>query len=440
MRSIYCVPTHRRVAGENLRGFLAELDVGQIHSRQAIPFCFFDDLGGDQHRQLLRHELAPYPAVQAYIFDQEACNRLVARLAGDVPREHAGALAQLRLEPDVSYGKVMNKLFLMALLFGVEALHRRDMDTLPPLHATTGEVRYPIELELEWLGPGRSYAVGGGYQGASNLDLSALGAAQNEKVHRILLSLLSFRPEHHDAIIERQAAAARPFREDRVTHGEDAFPECGNYSLYRLFEFLPCSAARETLGTDYFPTVVALELGWPVSYHSRAVLHRHTACRYDSLHKTLAYWRGLARMLDANVMYHGAAEGLPRGGPAPDPSADLSIELARMLRAHHPRFLLERRARKDRIVQLVELIASAPFTAAAEVARTLTEQLEMILDETDSAVLRHAELMEAWPAIVEAAQGASGCSWVQREFQHCRVVPETRSAWAAVPATDEQQR
>jgi hypothetical protein len=406
--SLYCIPSHRVVPAENLSGFIAEAAFGNAYAKQAIPFVFFDDWSGDENRRALQVAMTRAPELSVFYFPQATVNLLLAAVRPELSPAAREATAQLVLKPELNYGNTLNKMFLTALLFGVETLHRRDMDVLMPVHELTGQTLYPIERELAALGreiAGEvAFIAGGGYRGKFNLDIEPFAADKDFASLKRLFSLMSIPERNHDGIIQKEYLACNePLIEDRVEHNTGLYPECGNFSLYRLFKYAPCPTLPLALGTDYFVTEAAVHSNLSVTYHYRAVQHRHTACRYDSFQKSESYWRGLALLIDLQVMYRAFFETFIEPEPVTTPGTEFGLNLAAKMRLQLPDFLSSGAERRRKFLGFLDLLSSSSIPSVPAIVELLRRDESDLFASVERGIAEHIALLEAWPEVVSSA-------------------------------------
>lgn len=423
--SVFFIPTNRdcSVAATS---YLTELEFARQRFGRSIPLVVSETDQGPYvptNARTLAKLAEKHPEQQIHHLTVDLQRAYFDRLFTDEP----AVVKDLFLSQQRNYGTAMNKLYLMTVSFGAEALHRRDSDTRL-LHEEVPEAagRYPIELELSCLGrpvgeldvplpagaedvkDAAVCVVGGNYHGEWNLDVKDFARRSYEIVYR-LYEVLGFDPDHvvelvHEVFPTEQVYDGRDVRTLLLVANEGANPDCGNVAITRIHELLPNVPSRNNPAADYFSFDSALALGIPSLHHTRAVFHEYHSGRFDPDQKQL-YWEGVARFADYFNVYGPLFEpgsvgqaGSSDGQLLPAHLRDrLSQAIGALCGADH-----ESRAARIRAMAEEVLI---PFDARyARVGRHLVRNAERYVREADEDYAKHQLLVERWPAIIERAR------------------------------------
>ncbi|MFC6092392.1 DUF6271 family protein [Saccharothrix lopnurensis] len=421
--SVFFIPTNRDCS-RAAAGYAEELAFARERFGRSIPLVVFETDDGPHARanaDALADLARAHPDLPVHHLTADRQRTWFERLLRDEP----AVLGQVFRSPRRDYGTAMNKLFLMTVSFGADALHRRDSDTRP-LGQEVPEAagKHPIEVELSYLGrrvgevdlplpadPAVADApicvVGGNYFGEWNLDVKDLAHRSYDLVHR-LYEILGFAPDDVAALVAEvfpaeQVHDARDARTLLLAPNQGANPDCGNVAVTRLHELLPTVPGRNSLAADYFAFDVAMALGVPALHHTRAVFHEYHPGRFDPAQKQL-YWEGVARFADYFTAYGPLFEpGAPgRAGPPADlVPASLRAALGRAVGALPG---ADPAPRAARIRALADEVLTPVDERYARVGRHLAANAERYVREADEDYATHRLLLDRWPHLVERAR------------------------------------
>ncbi|GKX31033.1 hypothetical protein SH1V18_35130 [Vallitalea longa] len=255
-----------------------------------------------------------------YYFDTDKINTIYKEIVRALNIENKEEILQLLINNELSYGLAANRLSLIASLFHADYLHRRDSDVYLQKLDNRQLVK-PIEIEMKYLGKKISeidegiygkenypedetiYMVGGGYKGNWAVDFEDLARTKMEalvKLLHLVKPLLSY--DDVKEIVKKRfiLGSKEMYKKDNVLFTTDNYIEAGNFSLYKIFKYIPFSPAIETSGTDYLYHALLGNLRKPMLYHNRRVIHGYTPDRKGAeqtcmYHLRLAMYRCLSR-------------------------------------------------------------------------------------------------------------------------------------------------
>jgi hypothetical protein len=430
-RHIFAVPTHRRIPAFSLDSFFDEVRHARISRGIEMPLVIADD--GVDNTSSIALAQERYPDVCCVRFgdaDVAALFDAMQAQLGAAPRE---ALRFVRDPRRPNYGNAYNRLYLIAAMFGAQVLHRRDADTRAQLvRDANGQLEplHPIELELAHIGrtvDGRRVTlVGGGYSGASSMDIGHLSA--DVTLLRRFYRLLSVSDELSDRLLA--APAVDPsHRGEPLAFNGPATPECGNIAIGDAFELLPCSPAPYALGTDYFTLNCLFRLDFGRLTHNRNVVHAYTGCRYDTSEKLYFYWRGMAAFVLDQSFYRPLQRRL----------ACEHGSLGRADNLLHARDAVVNAMRRHRqlvpvadhgamVAEFLELAGLKPDPRMAQILARLHSEQAVLIEQMQLAIDHHAMLIDAWPDIIRAAKAVGATSALFRKLARGRHSREAESS------------
>jgi hypothetical protein len=423
--SVLHIPTNRET-GPAIASYVKEVRWAREELGRDVPLVLVETDDGEevaQNARALDREQTRDPDLTLYHMTVDRQETYFAALLDGEP-ERVREVFSSRAK---NYATAMNKLFLMTPSFGADMFHRRDSDTmLLSDHLTGTAPRYPIEAELRYLGERvgsvastgdaerddrRIWVVGGNYFGEWNIDVKDFARRSFGIVHR-LYELLGF----DRSVVEEICAEAFQFepvhRETDELHlvtsvNDGLNPDCANFGMYRLHEYLPAVPGDNMLAADYFQFDIATTLGIPALNHGRPVFHQYEPERFDPVRK-LSYWEGMARFADYFNFYYGiftgglrtelssGEDGLPAG------LAGEIIETSRRQRA-----TLSKDDRAARIKRIAEEILIPFDENYAAIGRQLIERADLYVAQCDAAYETHELLLDRWPHLIERARGIS---------------------------------
>lgn len=218
-----------------------------------------------------------------------------------------------------SYGRVMNKQFMVASALGADYLHRRDSD----VKIVNKKFGYPSDVEIKYLGKTIGelenhnlegyerynkdqciYMVGSGYSGKSDwkVDFGVFLEEDTELINEVT-DLFGYNKDLSEEYYNQIITGNISFNKNEILLPEKNHPNplCGNMSLYKIFQRLPCSTMLSTIGSDNLIRGFLKRLHSPIIYHGIFVYHQFTPDRDNNDMKYLtSYW---PRVLNKLIYY-----------------------------------------------------------------------------------------------------------------------------------------
>lgn len=318
MKSVFFLPTNRSIE-KCVKSYILEVNYAKEKLQCDIPLVIVEtnkESFTEENKKIIIELQKQYKDLEMIHLTVEDQKKYFEKLFEDMDPE----IKEIFEETETNYGTAMNKLGLFTCSLGGDAFHRRDSDTrLCFSEFKEAEEKYPIEVEMNFLGKkvselpseltenkvqeGDIWVVGGNYFGEWNLDVKDFSREQIYKLYQ----LLGFEEDSIEEICaEAFQEQAEFFQRDDlslVTSVNDGLnPDCGNVSVYRLFEELPNVPGKNTLAADYFMFDTATALGLPVIHHTREVFHEYHSDRFQ-MEKKKRYWYGIAKFADYFNLY-----------------------------------------------------------------------------------------------------------------------------------------
>ncbi|ANW21629.1 DUF6271 family protein [Streptomyces clavuligerus] len=337
-----------------------------------------------------------------------------------------GRLLDLMLPDGVSYGACTNRAFLFAAALGCVSVHRRDSDSR--YQTSGGEPVRPLPLELAFLGRRAADAarevtvneldarelgtdvmlVGGSFVGELSVDVGEI-AVRDPDIYHDLVSLWA--PADWSAG-QRTALVAASFRGagqetytgDRtvLTHVDALHVDMCNIAFHHhVYERVPLSPARDTIGSDYVLIRAVHGATLPGVRHNRHIVNFHTPQRRTRA-GFLAYQMRYVRFILSMLYFHPVYDRMAAAGSAlldaghrlrPEAVVEFLRESTRQDTARNTEALgvLDRSYRRlgGRYGELADLVAARAPRLLAE-ARTDIEEYVL--------------LIEGWEALVRASR------------------------------------
>jgi hypothetical protein len=370
--------------------------------------------------------LHPATGVTVHHLDEDAQRAFLRRTIERAGLAEPERLLHLMLPPAVSYGACTNRAFLLAAALGCHSLHRRDSDSTYQLHA--GQPVFPVHHELPWLGGPAAEATAAGLP--TDLDPALLGRPVSlagasfigelsvdlgeirhldEGVYHDVVSLWApgdWSEERKRHLVEESftGAGTAPFSGDRATLTvvDPMRVDMCNIAFDRaIYERVPLPPATDTIGSDYFLLHLVHDAGLPGILHNRHIENFHTPERRTDTGFP-AYQRRFVKFLLSMLYFHHvydrmAAEGAglldERHRVRPDRIVDFLRESTGLDRT-------ENVWRLDRVDTAYRKLGGRYATFADQLAA----ERERLWDEAESDMEDFAHLVEAWPALIEAAR------------------------------------
>lgn len=195
-------------------------------------------------------------------------------------------IRELLFGTEFSYGKMMNRLFLIAMMLRCDYLHRRDSDTY--VQEYEGYIVNPFETELSFLGntldDNNIYMVGSSYIGDWGIDYSQISDDFQLLKKLFKLSKKSYTEEQLEQyIVDKYINGSKEYYQgkDEFSFKKSNYIDAGNYALYKIYNHIPMNPSENTSGTDYvFHDILSLFRNAKI-FHNRRVIHEYDPLRYS---------------------------------------------------------------------------------------------------------------------------------------------------------------
>ncbi|MEU6770403.1 DUF6271 family protein [Streptomyces sp. NPDC046759] len=370
--------------------------------------------------------LRPAEGVTVHHLDEHVQRVFLRRTVERAGLPEPDRLIDLMLPPALSYGACTNRAFLLAAALGCQSLHRRDSDSAYQLHG--GEPVFPVHHELPWLGRPAAEATAGGLRtdldpARSHLPVSLAGASfigelsvdvgeirrLDEGVYHDVVGLWApghWPEERRNALVEESftGAGTAPFTGDRstLTVVDPMRVDMCNIAFHRsVYERVPLPPATDTIGSDYFLLHLVHDAGLPGILHNRHIENFHTPERRTDT-GFVAYQRRFVKFLLSMLHFHHVYDRMAAEG------AGLLDERHRVRAETVTAFLRESTGldRSENIWRLDRLDTAYRKLGGryAAFAGQLAMERDRLLDDAESDTAAFADLVEAWPALIEAAR------------------------------------
>lgn len=314
-KHVYMIGTERELVPEFIPTYFEEAKFMQEQSGEETELVLVDESESpiaEKNRQCL--SVNRIDDVK-YIY----CGReLQARLFKNIRDEISDpSLVDLLEYQGYSYGRVMNKQFLIAGMMGANYLHRRDSDV-----KIEGEIfGYPSAVENKYLGKrvrnfktlcGSEqhsdnqiiYMAGSGYSGGSNwkADFGIFMEQDSDLISKVA-GLFHYGDdllkEYLKEITEGNISITE--KEKFLPKHNHPKPLCGNLAFYEVFKYMPCSTVLSTIGSDNLIRSFLKEMDMPIIYHTNYVYHEFGKERDSKdIQYLLSYW---PRMINKLAYY-----------------------------------------------------------------------------------------------------------------------------------------
>ncbi|MER6735150.1 DUF6271 family protein [Streptomyces puniciscabiei] len=370
--------------------------------------------------------LRPVPGVTVHHLDEETQRAFLRRTIERAGSRRPDRLLHLMLPPTVSYGACTNRAFLLATALGCDSLHRRDSDSTYQLHA--GRPVFPVHHELPWLGAPAAEAtasvtrtdlapaqlarpvslVGASFIGALSVDIGEIRRL-DEGVYHDVVSLWApgdWPEERKRHLVEESftGAGTAPFTADRATLTvvDPMRVDMCNIAFDRaVYERIPLPPATDTIGSDYFLLHLVHDAGLPGILHNRHIENFHTPERRTDTGFP-AYQRRFVKFLLSMLYFHHVYDRMAAEGAALLDERH-RVRADRVVEFLHESTGLDRTEnvwRLDRVDTAYRKLGGRYATFAEQLAG----ERGRLLDEAESDIEDFAYLIEAWPALTEAAR------------------------------------
>ncbi|MGQ2283048.1 DUF6271 family protein [Apilactobacillus kunkeei] len=208
-------------------------------------------------------------------------------------------LSQLLIGEGFSYGKMVNKISIIANILNAQYIHRRDSDVY--IQETRDETTPLIAEVCAFKNDPKCMMVGSSYIGAWGIDYSDVEDDIDTLRKLFSLSKPSYTDEQLDDYINNKyiLGSKEHFDGNLIFSERKAnYIDAGNFALKDIFQYIPVSPADVTSGTDYLYNTVLGKSDWKMLYHNDRVIHRYATDRYQRInHITYGDSKLLSRLM-----------------------------------------------------------------------------------------------------------------------------------------------
>ncbi|MFJ4799617.1 DUF6271 family protein [Streptomyces murinus] len=424
-RVCLCLPTNRACPA-TITALHQEAAYAVRHFDVDVHLLILDSADADTRADHLRvlAALPDVPQVTVHHLDEDQQRSRLCELIDSAGL--SSGLLDLLLPPAVSYGACTNRAFLFAAALGCRSVHRRDSDSTYQLHA--GQPVFPIHHELPWLGRPAAEATAAGLHtdlvpaharrpvslaGASFIGELSVDIAEIRRldpaVYHDVVSLWAPTdwPEERkrDLVAESfTGAGTAPFTGDRstLTLVDPMRVDMCNIAFDRaVYERVPLPPATDTIGSDYFLLHLVHDATLPGILHNRHIENFHTPERRTPTGFP-AYQRRFVKFLLSMHYFQHVYDHMTATGAAllDDHDRVRPDRITAFLRESTTLDPAENIWRLDRLDTSYRKLGGR----YAEFAEQLSDERAQLLTEAASDITAYADLIDAWPALIEATR------------------------------------
>lgn len=361
-----------------------------------------------------------------YHISMDEMVHMVEKLANCM-KINSSYMMELLIPREIDYGKIYNLLYICAISFSADIIHRRDSD------CSLGDIMlgdYPIDMEMKYINKPINHVinkleihkkeeygddekiciVGGDYAGNWNLDLHELKQNDPEVVKKILR--LSNIPEEdieiEDSINytenEYKKPSGKAVLDNTFEFEYNVMPECGNISICEIFKYLPNFIGEYGIGYDYFTYFIAYLYRVPIVFHKNKIYHIHDEERYDLI-KIEKYWIGMYKNIMLDTIYTelikmGTIEHLCKKSKGLEALRKSSEnELGNLLREAIQNIDVQK---EKKIIDTIcnDILLYSPLDKYKSVGKIIRKRKREIIENTRRDFEHSIQLIEIWKDIV----------------------------------------
>ena len=171
--------------------------------------------------------------------------------------------------------------------------------------------------------------------------------------------------------------------------------------MYKLHEYLPAPSQDFILGSDYFFIDVAVHTKLNVTYHNRAVIHKHTSDRSASKEKVRNYWYGLMQLIDSQIFYRhfydSYLEKVNFNTYSQKQQVDYIVQNMQMAYQEFVEKFDD--YREEKLSSLLNLLQKTTRPEIKNSILELTQTKTQIYNITNVSILEHIKLIETWQRV-----------------------------------------
>lgn len=305
-------------------------------------------------------------------------------------------LSELIVGEGFSYGKMVNKISIIANILHAKYIHRRDSDVYIQKHNTKIT---PLIAEIQAFNTNEQcIMVGSSYTGAWGIDYSDV---ENDIVTlRKLFSLSkpSYTVKQLDDYINNKyiAGSKETFSGSLILSESKAnYIDAGNFSLRDIFQYLPVSPADITSGTDYLYHTVLGKSDWKIFYHNNRVIHKYTSDRYDRInHIIYGDSKLLSRLM--TTVTQNALTDVMLSNNFREMAAQLANSYSNAVKANDIKSKL-----RSTLDSFIDVYSTIPYENYKKVASHVAQNKEHYIDKTIQDVNNFVLLINNWENVMK---------------------------------------
>lgn len=384
LKHLYVVPTNRYIK-DDLFNYNEEIKWIENSYNIKIEPMVFDDSKDDLIAEYNREKCQKY----GWIFlDIDEQNRIIKEIIGKIQNDKVigQKLYSLFFGDQLSYGKVANRIFVIANYLGYDVIHRRDSDT----SLYNKNEKYPLELEIKILRNEKyPFVVGGGYIGDWAI---AYNDVNNDIFHKIIFNGYKYSNMKHVAnnINFRFSEQAKNISKEYCNVNQ-LMVELGNCMMTDIYKILPCNPANFTNGVDYIYHWIVNSMGIGQYYHNYKVMHNHPNSDHDYF-----YHYGFAKSRATNVYFYDLYIRIEK-----EIKKEKNINRIREIITSLNKFDMESLEIKSREVLMEHIALLKTEEKYKCVAKKLESDSEKIINEVKEDIKNYVFLNEYWQKMFE---------------------------------------
>lgn len=404
-KHMYVIPSHRKIPSKNIEEYFCEVEYIKNNSNDELYLVFFEDRDDCINLNEIRRIKNKYSNNKVFYVNRESTKKVLDYIKEQLDLNILDIYESLYPKNKVNYGNIFNRIFIFAVLFGCDYIHRRDSDVR--IDANKENKIYPSYIEYKFLGKSinnkKVFIVGGGYKGKYNLDIDSFIEDNNYDILKKLFLCMSI-PENHldDIINEEFLGNNEKFKNDQFDIDSKAYPECGNISLYDLHKYFPSSPQNYILGSDYFFLDISIHGKLSVTYHNRAVIHKHTVERKINFEKVKNYWLGFLLLVDSQIFYRSFYDNYLSKYDLNFYSDfnQIKSDMTKEMMLNYNFFANDNSNRLNKLEKTVEVLKKSKDNQIVNVVNDLENNLLDIIEITNKSLIEHIKLLDVWEKIV----------------------------------------
>ncbi|MFF4395243.1 DUF6271 family protein [Streptomyces sp. NPDC001480] len=435
-RICLALPTNRACA-PTLAAVAEEAAHAARHSDAEVRLLVLDSCDErtrSEHARVLA-ALPPVPGLTIHHLDEAGQRDFLRDVIHRAAPAAPDRMLDLMLPSGVSYGACTNRAFLIASALGCRSVHRRDSDSA--YQSANGEPVFPVHHELPSLGMPAARAAanvsetdldpahadrpvslaGASFIGELSVDIGEIQRLDQD-LHHEVVSLWApgdWSEERKRELVAEsfKGAGTAPFAGDHstLTLVDPMRVDMCNIALHHeVYERVPLPPATDTIGSDYFLLHLVHDATLPGVLHNRHIENFHTPERRTHS-GFLAYQTRFVKFLLSMLYFHHVYDRMAESGAAllDDRHRVRADAVVGFLRGSTRLDRSENVWRLDRIDNAYRKLGGR----YADFADLLAVRRERLLDEARRDIEDFALLIEAWPALVDAAR-ATGLGGADR--------------------------